>query len=234
MSPTPLLGGTLYWADEAVTPSEDAFWLAASVPELPPHTPVLDMACGNGAVGLSLLVRQPTLMLTGIDCDAAMLAEAKTNAAANQRTAIWQHADAFTTSYITPYPVVVCNPPFHSRAHGHESADPRKALAHGLERLADWVHAWHSALAENGRLYAILHADLTDGLIETITLLGGELWLAPMATHPERASKRILVCWRKSGLPFMPHILPVVPSYHSPLRQAVLYKAGALAVFPHH
>jgi tRNA1(Val) A37 N6-methylase TrmN6 len=232
MTLTPLFGGALHWADGAARPSEDAFWLAASVPKLPESTAVLDMACGNGAVGLSLLVRQPSLMLTGLDCDAAVLAEAKANAAINQRSVVWQHADAFTTPYLAPYPVVVCNPPFHARANGHETADPRKALAHGLDDMAAWVHAWHSALAENGRLYAILHADLEDAVIQALTPFDGELWLAPLITHPNRAAKRMLVCWHKSGEAFTSHTLPVVPSYHSPLRQAVLHEALALVVFP--
>jgi tRNA1(Val) A37 N6-methylase TrmN6 len=231
MSLTPLLGGKLHWAEGASSPSEDAFWLAAAVPTLSANTPVLDMACGNGAVGLSLLVRQPALMLTGLDCDEAILTEAKVNAASNQRSVVWQQADALTTTYPTPYSVVLCNPPFHARAKGHDSPSARKALAHGLDDIGGWVKAWYAALADEGKLFTIVHAQLEAEIIRAIQPSGGTVWFAPLATHPTRAAKRLLVCWHKSGEPFAMRTLPVVPSYHSPLRHAVLHEALALAVF---
>jgi tRNA1(Val) A37 N6-methylase TrmN6 len=227
-----LLGGALLWADSATPPSEDALWLAASVPNLPPKTRVLDMACGNGAVGLALLARQPTLHLVGLDCDATVLAQAQANAALNQQNLQWQHTDAFTATHINPYPVVVCNPPFHRRAKGHSSPSVRKALAHGLDDLNTWVNAWQHALVQGGRLYCVLHSSLQAEVRHLLSPLGGTLWLAHLATHPTRAPKRLLACWHKTPTPFIAHTLNVVPSYHSPLRQAVLHRAGALAVYP--
>lgn len=49
--------------------------LLAQVPELPPGE-VVDLGCGNGAVGPALLSRYPTRCLVGVDASEAMLSNA--------------------------------------------------------------------------------------------------------------------------------------------------------------
>ncbi len=50
--------------------------LLAQVPELPPGD-IVDLCCGNGAVGADLALRWPDRKLVGVDTSPAMLAEAK-------------------------------------------------------------------------------------------------------------------------------------------------------------
>lgn len=231
MTALPLLGGALHWHNDTTRPSEDAFWLAACVPDLAPHTPVLDIGCGSGAVGLALLTRQPTLVLTALDCDANILHEATQNAGLNQRAITTLHHDILQKPLPTQWRVVVCNPPFHARAAGHSSPSARKTLAHGVDDIGAWVNAWHASLSGNGTLYAIVHATLLDDITAACMPFGGHFCTALVATHATRAPKRALLRWHKNGLAFTAHTAPMVPSYHSPLRQAVLHKAKALDAF---
>jgi tRNA1(Val) A37 N6-methylase TrmN6 len=231
-----LLGGALQWGIATPKPSEDAFWLAACVPQLPAATPILDAGCGSGAVGLALLARMPSALLTGIDCDATALAAATTHATLNARQVVWLHADILSPlpnpMQGQQWPVVVCNPPFHATARGHSSPNPRKNLAHGLSTLSAWVAAWHSLVSPNGQVFAVLHSHLQPELLNTLKPYGGRVRTAALASHPVRPPKRFLLSWQpNSANPFTHTPCAVVPTYHSPLRLAVLEHAQPLAIF---
>ena len=226
-----LLGGHLSWADDAPRPSEDAFWLAASVPPLPNTTSVLDMGCGAGAVGLALLTRQPHVVLHGIDSDSAMVAHAQQNAALNARRAQFTTADIAHHTPAALYPVIVCNPPFHAVVRGHTAASARKRLAHSLPAagLSPWVNAWARCLAPGGRVYLVLHAALATELATCGHVFGGSLRLAPLASHPSRPPKRMLGCWAPDKTKTFQLITEnVVPIHHTPLRLNVLQQGGSL------
>jgi len=230
MNDSTLLGGRLRWLPDAPRPSEDAVWLATAVPPLAAGTAVLDLGCGNGVVGLALAQWYPGLVLQGVELNPTRLAEARQHAAINRLPATFTLADALTWQALQRFPVVVCNPPFHATARGHHSPNPAKALAHGLPSLTPWLQAIAKALAPGGACYLILHSSLAPTLLAEAQALGGTLWTRPLASHPTRPAKRFLACWRPApGQPFQAICLPVIPAYHTPLREAVLRQGGCLA-----
>lgn len=232
MTTLALLGGRLPWLATAPRPSEDASWLAAAVPNLVPGCHVLDLGCGNGMVGLALANRTPGLRLCGIELQPDRVAEARQHAAWAKVSAQVIQADCLTWQAPQPFPVVVSNPPFHARSRGHQSPSPTKTLAHGLPALAPWLRAIRQALAPAGAAYLVLHTALQSDLMTEVTPHGGALQLRPLASHPTRPSKRLLVCWRPNpAQPCQITTLPVIPAYHTPLREAVLRDGASLAAW---
>lgn len=230
MNDLALLGGRLRWLPDAPRPSEDAVWLAAAVPPLAAGTAVLDLGCGNGLVGLALAQWYPGLVLQGLELNPTRVEEARQHAALNGLIATFTLADALTWQAPQRFPVVVCNPPFHALARGHHSPNPAKALAHGLPALTPWLQAILKALTPGGTCYLVLHSSLETALLAEAQTLGGSLHTRPLATHPTRPAKRLLACWRPvPGQVFQVTSLPVVPAYHTPLREAVLRQGGCLA-----
>lgn len=226
----PLLGGRLQWLPTAPRPPGDAFWLAASVPSLPAHTRVLDAGCGNGAAGLALAVRQPQVVLQGLDIQSVGIAEAAQHAHASGITAQFTTADLFTWPSTQQFGAILCNPPFHAQARGHTTPSAAKALAHGLSSLAPWVAAWARLLAAEGAVHLILHTALQAELVALARPLGGTLHTALLATHASRPPKRLLVCWQPNASQIFQHLKArLVPAYHTPLREAVLREAQSLA-----
>ncbi len=225
-----LLGGRLRWLPTAPRPPEDAFWLAASVGPLPAGTLVLDAGCGNGAAGLALGVRQPEIVLHGIDLQAARIAEATAHAAFGGIQASFTTADLFTWQPAQPFGAIICNPPFHQVARGHRSPNPSKALAHGLANLGPWLQALAQLLAPNGQVCLVLHAALLPELLTLATPYGGTLHTRLLASHPTRPPKRLLACWQPQHLHNFQHINgAIIPIYHTPLRESVLREGQSLA-----
>jgi tRNA1(Val) A37 N6-methylase TrmN6 len=226
----PLLGGRLHWLPTAPRPSEDAFWLAACVPLLPSHTRVLDAGCGNGAAGLALAVRQPQVVLQGLDIQAKRIAEATQHAMLDGIDAQFTTADLLVWPTTQQFGAILCNPPFHTLARGHTTPNATKALAHGLDALAPWVASFYRLLAAEGAIHFILHATLQPELVELVQPLGGTLHTAPLATHASRPAKRLLVRWLpNSGHKFQHLEALLVPAYHTPLREAILREGQGLA-----
>jgi tRNA1(Val) A37 N6-methylase TrmN6 len=125
---------------------------------------------------------------------------------------------------------ILCNPPFHPLARGHTTPNATKALAHGLNSLTPWVASLARLLAAEGAVYLVLHAILQAELVKLAQPLGGTLYTAPLATHASRPPKRMLVCWRPNvGKSFQQLESPLVPAYHTPLREAVLREGQGLA-----
>lgn len=113
--------------------SSDALLLAA-FPSLAGQERVLDLGAGCGVVGLALLCRAPGLTVTGVDCQAALVAAAARNAArlgfASRYTALCTDLgaaqdtdDAFggeTPQAPGPqaFDLVTANPPYRQRHRG--------------------------------------------------------------------------------------------------------------------
>jgi tRNA1(Val) A37 N6-methylase TrmN6 len=230
MNELKLLGERLRWLTQAPRPSEDAFWLAATVPPLAPNTVVLDAACGNGAVGLALAVCQLNLVIHGLELNPTRVAEAHQHALLNGVTADFRQANFLTTPAPQRYRVILCNPPFHLHTRGYHSPDPDKSLAHGLTNLGPWLTALLGHLDPEGAIYLILHSAL-EAQFHTLTQAhGGVLQTRLLASHPTRAPKRLLARWAPQiGQSFQAHALPPIPTYHTQLREAVLRQGQNLA-----
>jgi 16S rRNA (guanine1207-N2)-methyltransferase len=89
-------------------------WVARAVAALPPQARMLDLACGNGILGISALVRRPDLMATFVDVSSQALMSAGHNLAraCPGVDAAFLHQDGLAGSE-GPFELILLNPPFH-------------------------------------------------------------------------------------------------------------------------
>lgn len=218
-----LLNGRLQFTDASPRPPEDALWLAASVPNLPPHTPVLDAACGPGTVGLALLARMPTLHVIGVDINPTLTACAEANAKLNRLTYTALTADILTTPLSTQFPCIVCNPPFYTAETHTPAQTPAKQTAHHLPtgHLTLWLTALMQALTPTGTLFLILHSACEPELLAHAQAHHHTLTLTPVQTSAKRPPKRILATLQHASTYHLTQH-PVLPTYPPHIRTAVL------------
>lgn len=79
-----------------------------------PDARVLDLACGNGVLGLSALMAKPELEITFSDVSSQAVLSARHNTAAAfpGARALFVHADG-VASDLEPFDLILLNPPFH-------------------------------------------------------------------------------------------------------------------------
>ena len=80
--------------------------------ELKPSGRVLDFACGNGVIGLSLLSLDPTLDMTMLDTSALALESARLSLRCNGREATLVASDGLS-ELNGQFNWIISNPPFH-------------------------------------------------------------------------------------------------------------------------
>lgn len=88
------------------------------LPIKPNATDIIDLACGNGVVGLIAAERNPNATLHFIDESFMAVASARTNfqrAFGEQRTASFQIGDGLRNFAAQSADVILCNPPFHQQ-----------------------------------------------------------------------------------------------------------------------
>tara|TARA_R110002110_G_scaffold14698_1_gene67644 strand:- start:69654 stop:70769 length:1116 start_codon:yes stop_codon:yes gene_type:complete len=92
-------------------------YLIAGLSDLPPVTRAIDLACGNGVLGLWLLHTQKAAHVTFCDESAMAMASARDNAqrlfpdtAAQHH---FHHGDGLQRLECEPVERILCNPPFH-------------------------------------------------------------------------------------------------------------------------
>ena len=118
--------------------SVDAFLLAGFAAEHPASR-VVDLGCGSGVVGLSLLVRGGAQVLLGVDIQSEFVDRACRSAQLNgwESQAKFQQLDIRELPAVLPRAsaeLVVCNPPYRPVGEGRISPNPSVAVArHELE-----------------------------------------------------------------------------------------------------
>jgi 16S rRNA (guanine1207-N2)-methyltransferase len=88
------------------------------LPIKPNATDIIDLACGNGVVGLIAAERNPNATLHFIDESFMAVASARTNfqrAFGEQRTANFHIGDGLSDFAVQSADVILCNPPFHQQ-----------------------------------------------------------------------------------------------------------------------
>ena len=94
-----------------------ARYFIANLPNVAANTKVIDLGCGNGVIGLSILANQPQAHVNFIDESIMAIASARTNINKNLPEAIEQCEftlnDALTGIEGGSVDLIVCNPPFH-------------------------------------------------------------------------------------------------------------------------
>ena len=94
-----------------------ARYFIENLPEIPPQAKVIDLGCGNGVIGLTLLASQPQAHINFYDESSMAIASAKMNIENNLPTLVQQCTfnldDCLTSVASNSIDIIVCNPPFH-------------------------------------------------------------------------------------------------------------------------
>jgi 23S rRNA (guanine1835-N2)-methyltransferase len=90
-----------------------------NLPKVSPNSKVIDLGCGNGVIGLTILSRQPEAYVHFIDESYMAMASAKMNIENNlpERVTqcIFQVNDCLTEIESHSVDLILCNPPFHQQ-----------------------------------------------------------------------------------------------------------------------
>ena len=176
---------------------------------------VVDLGSGVGIAGLALARRCGEVRVALIDRDAALVAMAAENAAANGLADrvrailldVGASAAAFAAEGLAPgsAQAVMMNPPFNPDARFAPSPDSARRSAHvaGDNLLSAWVAGAERLLAPGGALTAVWRADgVADVLAALVGPFGGVTAL-PVYPRPGADAIRVLVRARKgSRAPF--------------------------------
>ncbi|GAB4255829.1 MAG: methyltransferase [Deferrisomatales bacterium] len=180
--------------------SVDAVLLARFAAQWPAPR-ALDLGCGCGVVGLSLLALGGADELVGVDVQEAMVDRARRSAAWNG----WAHRCRFEAADLsgdrwTPggqVGLAVANPPYYPLGTGRVSPDPATAIARheGAGSVADVARAAGRALAPGGSLCVVFPASRVAELLEQCRRAGLEPRTARFV-HPTTAAPASLVLLR--------------------------------------
>jgi len=96
-----------------------ARYFIQNLPEIKPALNVIDLGCGNGVIGLTVLAAQPQAKVTFVDESYMAIASAKENIGANLPDALknaqFKVNDSLTDFENGSADVILCNPPFHQQ-----------------------------------------------------------------------------------------------------------------------
>lgn len=94
-----------------------ARYFIENLPDIAPDTKVIDLGCGNGVLGLTVLAQQPKAQVQFFDESVMAIASAQTNVEKNLAELISQcqfHlSDCLTDVESNSVDLILCNPPFH-------------------------------------------------------------------------------------------------------------------------
>lgn len=186
------------------------------------HSRVVDLAAGNGAVGLFVAPRTQN-QVTMIELQARLADMAKRSVALNEFTNVDVHQlDLKDTTKVVPkdsVDVVTCNPPYFKLDPGHVT-NPNDHLAlarHELTTTFKIVAQTASDLLKyQGKAFFVHRPDRLEELLQTLV----EAKLAPKRIrfiHPkaDREANMVLIEAVKAGKPDGIRILPPIVVYNA-------------------
>ncbi len=198
-----LLGGRVRHAQPAsgFRSGIEPVLLAAAIPARPGET-VLEAGSGAGAGLLCLAGRVPGIVGLGIERDAALVAIATANAAANGFDGLrFRAGDVLAGPIGGGFHHAFANPPYHLDS-GTASPDARRRVAKGAEQglLAAWCGALAAALRPRGTLTLILPAARFAQATAGLHAAGcGGLTLFPLWPRAGVPAKLVLLAGRRDS-----------------------------------
>jgi len=182
-----------------------------------PADRVLDLGCGNGAIGLLLAHRHPQIRVVGLEIQPALASRALRGAELNRlqdRVEILE-GDLRRIEALVPagaFDLVLCNPPYREIGRGRLSPDPetRQAKHEVSATLPEIIAAIRYALAPKGRACLIYHASRLADLVTCLTAERLEpKMLRPVHSFPCADAELILVEARREGRPGLRMLAPL-------------------------
>lgn len=183
--------------------SMDSIFLAAAVPDNL-QGDILDLGCGVGSAGLSVLWRVPECSLTGIDNQEEFIEIAGKNAERNDMKDRCRFVCADVPDYCKnlhdkQFDCVITNPPYYETGQYMSSpyALKNNALGHqGRDQkdgLYTWIMAAHYALRQKGLLCLIHRADHLDRILLAFGTRFGAAEIFPLHPRSDKAASRVLI-----------------------------------------
>ncbi len=173
----------------------DALWLAAFAARKRPARACLDLGCGVGPVGLSLLVAGAAERVTLVDVSEASIALAARNGAPfgeRVETCVVDLREPLPPALMHKFDLVVANPPWASR-ESRPSPNPARATARtgDPDTLPGFVRAARAALGAAGRACFVYPANDLPQLLMLLAKVGLEpkrlRMIHPLPDAPARA-----------------------------------------------
>ena len=191
--------------------------LLAHFAEPRPADRVLDLGCGNGAIGLLLANKHPGVRVVGLDIQPALASRARRGAQVNglhDRVEIIEGDLREIHGLLSPagFDLVLCNPPYREVGRGRLNPDPERSQAKHelLATLADVAAAIRYAIAPKGRTCLIYHASR---LADLLTSLRAERLeprlLRPVHSFAGADAELVLVEARREGRPGLRILAPL-------------------------
>ncbi len=214
--------------------------LAASVQPLAGQT-VLDVGCGVGTASLCLAARVPDCAITGIDCQADLIALAQGNALDNAVSArvtfhlgdIHQPPDSFKQQR---FDVVMANPPFFNAEAKPASPIAQRAQARtfmATDALTYWLDFMLKRLAPFGTFSVIYPAAALDSILHHVHGRLGSIRIWPIAPFADKPANLVIIKGIMGGhspLVLQPSlVLHAEGERFTPAAKAILRDGKALA-----
>lgn len=167
----------------------------------------VDAGAGVGAAGLSALARAPGLSMTLAEIDAATVARAQANIAANgfagRARAVevdLLRAPARRAAGLADgaAALVLTNPPFYSPGAARASPDADRARAH-MGEIGPWMKAALALLAPGGRFLMIHRPEALREILDVAEGRLGALRLKPVLARASAPAIRLLVAGVKAS-----------------------------------
>jgi tRNA1(Val) A37 N6-methylase TrmN6 len=215
----------------------DAALLAAAC-DAAPGARVLDVGCGVGGALLAAAHRRPRATFLGLEKEAAALALAQANIAANDMRHVGlvagDVAAGFRALGVAPFDMVLCNPPFFDdeTALRGPSAEKRGAWL-ADDGLQAWCEFVVRAVRQGGAVVMVHRADRLADLLAALGEKLGSFQIRPVHPHADEPAKRVLIRAVKSGRAPLRLLPPLVlhtrgQSGHTPEVEAILRGAADL------
>ncbi|MFN9926262.1 MAG: tRNA1(Val) (adenine(37)-N6)-methyltransferase [Phenylobacterium sp.] len=166
---------------------------------------VLEAGCGAGGALLAAAARRPGARFVGVERDAAALALARHNIAANSmgdrvEAVEGDVAVRFSLLGLEPFDAAMTNPPFFDDAGALRGPAPdRRAAWMADDGLEAWIQFLTKAVREGGSITLIHRADRLADILGLLTAKCGSIQVLPIHPFADEPAKRVLVRAIKTG-----------------------------------